>query len=558
MKEAEQSAKRQKSGNIEQNAERAIKRMIILLMAVVIIGLLMIIVQTTTKRRSNYNSAESISNTTADTEIDIYSDELTETMFYYPEKLVVGERLIKSDFTRNDGSKLSLDEYRGNYVVLMYFASWCSYCCEQFTSIGDPAAIENEYEDVKIFLVDKLDGKKETVDAAEKCLKDLNITAQCVYDSNLEVYNSLGIKIIPTTIIIDPEGRVSFCFAGSISFADQLRAMIDYSRLGAVYATENFVKNEMMSDNGGMYTGYAEKQGTAAGHDVLSESQGLLMEYAALTGDIHLFIRTFDYVQNYMMKDYPLPIWVVDEDKSITVNALLDDLRILKALSSMQNKEGGFSEALESFAESIAIYGTVNQYPVDFYDFYYKNAADRFTLCYADFSALEILSELAPNQENLSSNTRSIVEGGYIGDGFPLYHNYYDYVNKQYDSGSINMAEGLYTLYHLAEADMLKDTSLNWLRSKMSGNGIFARYNIDGTVTEGYEYESPSIYALVGLIANEIGDEELLTQAVSRMEQFRVFDSASPANGAFGTQGIENMASYDQCMALLLYAKIDE
>lgn len=558
MKEAGKSEKKQRSVNTEHSAERAIKRMIILFMTVVIVGVLMISVQAIIKRRPDSDITESISNATVNPENDIYADKLTETMFYYPEKLVIGERLEKAVFTRDNGTKLSLDEYRGKYVVLMYFASWCNYCCEQFTLIGDPADIESEYDDVKIFMVDKLDGEKETMDSAEKCLKDLNITSQCIYDRNLEVYNSLGIKIIPTTIIINPEGRVSYCYAGTIALADQLRSMIDYSRLGAAYATEGFVKNEMLSDRGGMYTGYEEKSGTATGHDVLSESQGLLMEYAALTGDIHLFIRTFDYVKDYMMKDYPLPIWVTDDEKSITVNALLDDLRILKALSTMQNKEGGFSEALESFAEAISIYGTVNQYPVDFYDFYYKNAADRFTLCYADFAAFEILSELAPNQENLLANVYSIVDGGYIGDSFPLYHNYYDYVNKQYDSGSINMAEGLYTLYHLAEAGMLKDTSLNWLRSKMSGNGIFARYNTDGTVAEGYEYESPSIYALVGLIANEIGDKELLTQAIARMEQFRVFDSESPANGAFGTQGIENMASYDQCMALLLYAKIDE
>jgi hypothetical protein len=212
---------------------------------------------------------------------------------------------------------------------------------------------------------------------------------------------------------------------------------------------------------------------------------------------------------------------------------------------------------VKKLAEAIAIYDTEQQSPVDFYDFKNSQKSSTFTLCYADFTALEIVAKMSVAAEKLPENALTIVENGYIGEEFPFYYNSYSYEDGTYDTSSLNMAEALYTLYHLAEAGKLKDSSLAWLQTHMEDNGIFARYDVQGNVVPGYEYESPAIYALVGLIAQETGEEKLLTQALSRMEEWRVFDTEDTANGAFGTQGIGQMMSYDQCMALLLYGKIE-
>lgn len=77
-----------------------------------------------------------------------------------------------------------------------------------------------------------------------------------------------------------------------------------------------------------------------------------------------------------------------------------------------------------------------------------------------------------------------------------------------------------------------------------------------GVLSEG-AYQSPAVYAIVGLIALECQDTQLLTQAVSRMEQFRCFDASSACNGAFASK-LEEVSSFDQCMALVLYAQMGQ
>lgn len=54
---------------------------------------------------------------------------------------------------------------------------------------------------------------------------------------------------------------------------------------GADQATLSFLKNCLQNEAGGIYTGMTRRQdATVSGKDVLSESQGLLMEYAVLSG----------------------------------------------------------------------------------------------------------------------------------------------------------------------------------------------------------------------------------------------------------------------------------
>ena len=193
---------------------------------------------------------------------------------------------------------------------------------------------------------------------------------------------------------------------------------------------------------------------------------------------------------------------------------------------------------------------------VDFYTFADGSKAHRLTMCYADWTALDILVQQQPTCAAAVQAAQQLVDEAYLGDAFPFYANYYDYQTGTYDNGSLNMAEALLTLLHQAEAGRLPDAALRWLHIQMAGNGIWARYDIHGNVVPGYEYQSPAVYAIVGLIAAQCQDDVLLTQAVSRMESFRCFEAQSPLNGAF-SPSMDEVSSFDQCMALVLYATME-
>lgn len=529
-----------------------IARMLFLLAAVAIVGSIILKVGI-----SKEKVPEEVLPTQTETLPLPKTEQLTEQLSLYPKHVAIGQRLPMEEFYDADGKLEKLSDYRGKIVVLSFFASWCRDCEEQFCALGDLDAFFQGYPDVVWLPIDRLEEGKETQEMGIASLLDKNIQTPCLFDQNRAAYDALGGQMIPTTLFLDRQGRVQLCYAGVLSSQGQLASMISYMEKGRAADTEAFLCGQMMSEDGGVYTGNQEASGLAVGRDILSESQGLLMEYAMEKDDSYLFLHALDFVKKQMM-EYPLPVWVLDEEQHISVNALLDDLRMLKALEGMQQIHGGYEDVLRALSESIVLYNIQDQSLVDFYDFSQKIPAERFTLCYADFKALEILLLYAPIGEDVMGNTVSLVEGGYISDEFPLYRNYYDYASKSYDAGSINMAEGLYTLYHLAEAGMLKETSLTWLHRQMEQGILFSRYDTDGRVVSGYDYESPAIYALTGLIALEVEDSALLTWALERLEQFRVFDKTSPLNGGIGSDTLEQMASYDQLMTLLLYAKLDK
>jgi len=153
----------------------------------------------------------------------------------------------------------------------------------------------------------------------------------------------------------------------------------------------------------------------------------------------------------------------------------------------------------------------------------------------------------------IAQNSLAIVEKGSIGDAFPLYYNTYDYTKKTYQHDTIHMAEEMVTLLHLARIGRLPQKTVQWLKSAVTGEGIFARYQTNGTVAEGGHYESTAIYGLVSMIAQAIGDEDLANRAMIRMETMRIFDTSNIVNGAFGNADGTGIYSFDQCIALLAY-----
>ncbi len=485
-------------------------------------------------------------------ESSVPDNELTETAWYYPDSLHLGQLLTESSFTLPDGSSTPLSAHLGENITLaMYWGSWCSYCEKQTELL---LSLQNELakRGVQVLLIDKMDPQKESLEAAQTTIREKSIPFDWVIDQDLRVYNELGLHIIPTTFLLDASGRVLFCHAGTIENKEELTAMLDYAQSTPRAQTEQFVKEHLTTQDGGVQLHVqAQTAASPSGQDVLAESQGMMMEYAALTQNAPLFEHSYGYVQQNLDENGLLRWYGTKSGDTAKVNALLDDLRVLRALHSF----GGYEAAISRHAGAISqnMRDESGRF-VDFYTFASGEKSHRLTLCYLDWRALDVLLEQQPDCADSVQAAQKILDGGYLGDAFPFYANYYDYETGAYDTGSLNMAEAMLTLLHQAEAGRLPDASLQWLRTQMQKNGIWARYDTSGRVVSGSEYQSAAVYAIVGLIALQCGDETLLTQAVSRMESFRCFDASSPLNGAFAPS-MQEASSFDQCLALVLYAQ---
>lgn len=486
--------------------------------------------------------------------VDQNSNKLADEMDSYPNKLSINQPVSKLKLYKENGDTIRLSEFQGKNVILMFWTSWCKYCNKELRESGEYKKLLKKYPDVEFILLNKLDSQKETKKQALQYLNENQIPFPNYFDQDLTIYNELGIKIVPTILFIDKNGILRLCNPGNIDGKSKLEALIEYVKYGGEYATEQFVSKQLTGNDGGVHVNFKKSsEASPSGYDVLSESQGIMMEYAILKKDHEMFRHYLKYIQDNMLIHNKLTGWVVLDKKCADTNSFIDDLRIYKDLIDANKLWGGYENLIKSWESNLLQYNISHGNPVDFYNFASRKKADTFKLCFGDLEAIKLLGKSNSESATLYDNTLKLMTDGYISDDFPLYYSSYHYKNKSYLTDDLNMAEAMYTLLYLARDGKLKSNTLDWLNKTIDNGGIFARYTIKGDVAAGYGYESTAVYAILAMVAKEVNDEGLMTKALARMEQMRINDKSTKLNGAFGNKDGTNIYSFDQCMALLAY-----
>ena len=111
-------------------------------------------------------------------------------------------------FTKLDGSALRLQETRGKVVVLNFWATWCIPCRSEIPSLN---AIHKDLEPRGLSVIGV--SYDDTADGVRKFQKDLPQTYEVVLGGR-EVNSQLPASPLPTTYIIDRQGRIRDKFIG--------------------------------------------------------------------------------------------------------------------------------------------------------------------------------------------------------------------------------------------------------------------------------------------------------------------------------------------------------
>lgn len=139
---------------------------------------------------------------------------------------------IAADFTANelDGKQLALSSFKGKYVILDFWASWCVPCRH-----SNPHMIElyHKYQDkgLEVIGVASDDGQ---ADAWKKAVAEDNVGIwHNVLDgfdkekafkgekNDKEIGNKFGIHSLPTKIIIDPSGKIIGRYGDNIGGSEE-------------------------------------------------------------------------------------------------------------------------------------------------------------------------------------------------------------------------------------------------------------------------------------------------------------------------------------------------
>ena len=133
--------------------------------------------------------------------------------------VINNEFKIYDNITFLDGNKRSvkLSDYKGNLVLLNFWATWCAPCKEEMPSL-DSLTRNPELDNIKIFPINI---GKDSFKKSKKFFTELNIKNLNIYfDNHKTLAKDLKLRGIPTTILFNKEGKEFARIIGSIDFND--------------------------------------------------------------------------------------------------------------------------------------------------------------------------------------------------------------------------------------------------------------------------------------------------------------------------------------------------
>ncbi|WP_411168603.1 glycosyl hydrolase [Clostridium sp. MB05] len=320
----------------------------------------------------------------------------------------------------------------------------------------------------------------------------------------------------------------------------------------------DFINEKLMNDLSGIYTNYVNistEGDLTKGHDILSESQGMILNYYLYRNEKDNFDRSFNYLKENMILDNGLVSWRIENGKSSEVSATIDDLRISESLIVAAEEFDKLKYRYYGLKISNGIYKNLTQENrlIDFHDGYGKSNVT--TLCYLDLSAIKTLSLLDNKWNDVYSKSMEVINNGFISSELPLYRKYYDGNISEYDNEeNIDTLLSVLVILNKAEAKEDVNESIKWIKDRLKTFGyISTSYNIN-KIDES-KIESTSIYANIAQIAKVINDDELYTMAINKMKSFQVKNENSNIYGSFGNEKTEEVYSYDNLNALLAFRR---
>ena len=313
-----------------------------------------------------------------------------------------------------------------------------------------------------------------------------------------------------------------------------------------------------MSSNIGIFTNlldHGEIREWATGHQVLSESEGLIMLYAVQAGDKTLFDKHLDVIRN-MILDKGVIVWRVGEQGEILTkaSAAIDDLRIIRSLVFAYDRwhDDKYEDLAQELIRKTKKYEFTTHGLVDYYDAGAKMAASTINLSYIDLYTMDLMACIDDDWKKAAKTGRNIINAGFISEEVPFYRKQYNYETKRYSQeAEINTIDYLKVILHQSEIHIVPEAPIQWIRQQMDTYGtLFNSYYISSGKPAS-NLQCSANYALGCRIAVNIGDEDLYEVMKEKLLTFQITERENVLDGAFGDLKTKEVFSFNNLQALL-------
>jgi peroxiredoxin len=144
------------------------------------------------------------------------------------EALAVTSKGPAANFTlkSDSGENIRLSEYRGQVVLINFWASWCGPCRQEMPHLD---AIQQKYQGLG-FTVFGVNVEQDRA-MADKVLRDIPVTFPILYDSDNEVSHSYDVDAMPATVLVDRNGEIRYMHRGykpgyELEYEKQIKTLI--------------------------------------------------------------------------------------------------------------------------------------------------------------------------------------------------------------------------------------------------------------------------------------------------------------------------------------------
>ena len=115
------------------------------------------------------------------------------------------------DFTLKslEGTNLRLEEYRGQVVLINFWASWCGPCRQEMPLLD---RIHQRYQDAGFAVLGvNVEGE---ASAARKITDKTKVTFPVLIDAGQQVSEEYEVEAMPSTVLVDRDGVVRYIHKG--------------------------------------------------------------------------------------------------------------------------------------------------------------------------------------------------------------------------------------------------------------------------------------------------------------------------------------------------------
>lgn len=122
-------------------------------------------------------------------------------------------------FTTFDGNTVALSSLQGTPVLVNFFASTCVPCVTEMPALEE---VHQQLGDQVTFLGLAMQDRPED---ALALIERTGVTYRTAQDKDAAVITALGGTVLPTTVLLDAEGKIVATHSGQLD-ADQLRSLL--------------------------------------------------------------------------------------------------------------------------------------------------------------------------------------------------------------------------------------------------------------------------------------------------------------------------------------------